>query len=606
VVREGEPTLHEALEAVVGIAVAPGPDDVLRAAVDAAAGLTGARYGAGLLLDEGGGVRSFVHLGLDPHDAARLPDAPSGRGLIGVVLEADGPVRVDDVRADPRAVGFPLDHVAMGPLLGVPVSDGSRTVGALLVARPAGESPFTPGEASLLATLARQTGVVLATRHALADLERRVAAQREAEVLQRILQVTAAAANEATTVEEAMQVCVDEVCAQTGWDVGHAWVPGPEGVLVPTNVWHLSSPSRFAGLLRATMQTVCAPGAGLLGRVFATGRPLWMHPIIDDPALPRASAIRAAGLRSVYLLPVLAGREVVAVLEFFATEPREVDPRFFAVMADVVALLGRVVERTRAAEALRRHAEELEAANRRLREADRVKSDFVSMASHELRTPLTSIVGFASTLRAYWDRTPDEEKRTYIEVIERQAERLSRLVNDLLAMSRIESGTLVVRAEPVVVADAVAQVLHDLDPTAEPVEVQVDADLTVIADPDHLQQMLLNYLTNAQKYGAPPIRIEGRRAGDAVVLAVVDHGPGVPEHFVPSLFERFTQASTGVARKAKGTGLGLSIVRGLAQANGGDAWYEPAEPGARFCLRLPAAPSPGPRPQPGGRAQPGG
>lgn len=385
-----------------------------------------------------------------------------------------------------------------------------------------------------------------------------------------------------------MQVCIDEVCAQTGWDVGHAWIRGPEGVLVPTNVWHLSSPSRYAALLRATMQTVCAPGVGLLGRVFETGRPLLLHPITGDADLPRVSVIRDAQLRSVYLLPVLAGREVVAVLEFFATEPPDVDPRFFAVMADVVAQLGRVVERTRAAEALRRHAEELEAANRRLREADRVKSDFVSMASHELRTPLTSIVGFASTLRAYWDRTPDEDKRTYIEVIERQAERLSRLVNDLLAMSRIESGTLVVRAEPVKVAEIVAQVLHDLEPGAEPVEVRVDEGLTVIADPDHLQQMLLNYLTNAQKYGAPPIVVEGRLDGDTVVLTVADHGPGIPDHFVPSLFERFTQASTGVARKAKGTGLGLSIVRGLAQANGGDAWYEPGDPGARFCIRLPA------------------
>jgi signal transduction histidine kinase len=589
---DGAPGLQPVLDAFVGIAAAPDVSSALDAATDLACRLTDAPLGACLTLDTDGTIGHFVHRGVADDLARRLPPAPEGRGLIAAVLRGD-PVRVADAGADPRSAGLPPGHPPVGPLLGVPVTDGSTTIGAILVARPPGAAPFPEASEALLATLARQVGLVLTARRALDDLERRIAEQHQNEALQRILQVTAAAANEATTVEAAMQVCIDEVCAQTGWDVGHAWVRGPEGVLVPTDVWHLSSPSRYAALLRDTMQSVCAPGVGLLGRVFETGRPLWMHPIIDDPGLPRASSVRAAGLRSVYLLPVLAGREVVAVLEFFAADPPQVAPRFFAVMADVVAQLGRVVERTRAAEALRRHADELEAANRRLREADRVKSDFVSMASHELRTPLTSIVGFASTLRAYWERTPDEEKRTYVEVIERQAERLSRLVNDLLAMSRIESGTLVVRAEPVPLGAAVAQALHDLGPDTDPVEVHVGDDIRVLADPDHLQQMLLNYLTNARKYGAPPVSVEARRENGWVVITVADRGPGVPEHFVPSLFERFTQASTGVARKAKGTGLGLSIVRGLAQANGGDAWYEHGDPGARFCIRLPAADSGG-------------
>ncbi|MGH2678216.1 MAG: sensor histidine kinase, partial [Actinomycetota bacterium] len=108
--------------------------------------------------------------------------------------------------------------------------------------------------------------------------------------------------------------------------------------------------------------------------------------------------------------------------------------------------------------------------------------------------------------------------------------------------------------------------------------------LRVRVDPDHLEQILMNYVSNAMRYGRPPVRIDAGRRDRFVEIVVADSGSGVPPAFVPRLFEEFAQAG----RSGTGTGLGLSIVLGLARAQGGDAWYEAGEPGARFCVRLPA------------------
>ncbi len=227
----------------------------------------------------------------------------------------------------------------------------------------------------------------------------------------------------------------------------------------------------------------------------------------------------------------------------------------------------------------------------RLQELDRLKNRFVAMASHELRTPLSSIAGFAATLRTRWSEIDDDDRQSYIAIIDEQGARLSRLVDDLLVLSRIESGSIDPNPTPIQLNEAIDSVLIELDARAHGIEVNIDASIRVAADPDHLEQMLVNYVSNAIKYGAAPIVVEGRPHGvDFVDIYVRDTGAGVPEDVAPVLFEEFVRGRGHSAERIPGTGLGLSIVRGLARAQGGDAWHEPNEPsGATFALRLPAA-----------------
>lgn len=229
-------------------------------------------------------------------------------------------------------------------------------------------------------------------------------------------------------------------------------------------------------------------------------------------------------------------------------------------------------------------AEALRNANAALQEAGRTKDMIIAVASHELRTPLTSILGFASTLRERGDVLDGETQRAYLDIVGRQGQRLLHLIDDLLTVGRIEAGRASTQPEDVPVVDAVRTLMVASD-TGIPVAGPRSTVTTV--DPGHLDQIVLNLVTNAQKYGAPPIEIEITSTPDAVQIAVIDAGDGVPESFVPKLFERFSQASSGESRVSRGTGLGLAIVRGLADANGGQARYERVDGHTRFVVTLP-------------------
>jgi signal transduction histidine kinase len=211
----------------------------------------------------------------------------------------------------------------------------------------------------------------------------------------------------------------------------------------------------------------------------------------------------------------------------------------------------------------------------------------VDTASHELRTPLTSVLGFTTTLLNHWDRLADDEKRSHLRIIEAQARRLSRLADELLTMSKIEAGALETRPQPVEVRAAIRQAVSTFAERAADIKVNAADALRVLTDPDHFQQILTNYLANALRHGGPPVQVQATEKDGVVEVVVRDHGRGVPEAFVPRLFEKFAQAAPA---QGQGTGLGLSIVRGLARAQNGEAWYEPAEPsGSRFGVRLPRA-----------------
>jgi len=231
--------------------------------------------------------------------------------------------------------------------------------------------------------------------------------------------------------------------------------------------------------------------------------------------------------------------------------------------------------------------EALDDANAQLTRASQLKQEFVSMASHELRTPLTSVLGFTETLRFRDDDLTAEERAIFLDAIIRQGRRLRTLVDDLLDLSRYESAADV-RPEVIVLGKNIRTLVQESYADAD-IHLEIDPRAVVTADPEHVVRIVANLLDNARKYGRPPIRIMAETDGQSVVLTVHDSGDGVSEDFVPHLFERFTQASTGERREAQGTGLGLAIVQTLVAQNDGQVRYVPTEHGARLEVRLPAA-----------------
>jgi signal transduction histidine kinase len=228
---------------------------------------------------------------------------------------------------------------------------------------------------------------------------------------------------------------------------------------------------------------------------------------------------------------------------------------------------------------------------------EQMKSEFVSTVSVELRTPLTSIYGFAETLMREDVLFGDEERKVFLQYIASESERLTRIVDALLNVARLDTGDLLVQLTPTEVAPVLTEVVSSakeeggnghrfvVDVPTEPIAAK--------ADPDKLRQVLSHLVENAVKYSPDggTVKVGARRHDDRVEFEVADEGIGIPESERDRIFRKFYRASTAAGHDTLGgTGLGLFIVRGLVTAMGGRIWVESAEgEGSRFAFELPAA-----------------
>ena len=229
----------------------------------------------------------------------------------------------------------------------------------------------------------------------------------------------------------------------------------------------------------------------------------------------------------------------------------------------------------------------------RLKQLESASTEFVANVSHELRTPLSMIKGYVETL-LHGAKDDPETATKFLQTIERHANRLALLIEDLLTSSELESGRAVLHLKPVALRPFAAKVIEDFAPRAQARGVKLlneAPDLTVHADADRLQQVFANLVDNAIKYGRAGGSVTiGGQVLDAkrVQLWVRDDGPGLPPDAVGRIFERFYRVDKARSREAGGTGLGLSIVKDIVQAHGGEVWAE-SQPGqgATFFFTLP-------------------
>jgi len=254
-------------------------------------------------------------------------------------------------------------------------------------------------------------------------------------------------------------------------------------------------------------------------------------------------------------------------------------------------------------------SEEAWAKARALEATDRLRRALLNSVSHDLRTPLASVLASASSLLDPNVPLDEQERTQFLRTIEEEANRLARLVANLLDMSRIEAGAVDPRLAEVWLTDVVNPVVQRVrqTPSEQIIAVNVPESLpSVLVDPVRLEQVLSNVLDNARRYaGDGLVRVDARRAGSGVELRVVDHGPGIPEGERERIFSHFYRLDSQ-ARPGGGTGLGLAICRGLLEAMSGRIWVETAPGGgAAFVVRLPIAEAAAARvadPAPAGRS----
>jgi signal transduction histidine kinase len=226
-----------------------------------------------------------------------------------------------------------------------------------------------------------------------------------------------------------------------------------------------------------------------------------------------------------------------------------------------------------------------------LRELNRMKGEFVAVVSHELRTPVTALIGYAKTLRQPEFADDPAMRNEFLERMERQGDRLLRLVENLLTASNLENHELSVSVGRVLFEDLVREVVEGLSNEASRIRVTVPDDLPVLyTDRQLLSRVLQNLVDNALKYSPDeaPCELEAKAEGDSLVFWVQDYGVGISPEELPKIFDRFYQVDSSSTRTFRGAGLGLSLVQDLLDHLGGqiDVVSRPGE-GSRFTVRLP-------------------
>jgi signal transduction histidine kinase/ActR/RegA family two-component response regulator len=334
-------------------------------------------------------------------------------------------------------------------------------------------------------------------------------------------------------------------------------------------------------------------GKGPQSQCIRTGKPV----IVDDIARRAPGTYRYIGDSeenpvSIIYVPMVAEERVIGVLQAQSLREGAYSEEDVPLLSIIAKLAASAIENAR----LYRDAVEGRMA---MEHANRVKEEFLATLSHELRTPLTPILGWTRILRLLGENERETLARG-LKVIERNARLQAQLVNDLLDVSRIESGKVSIYTQPTALNAAVSAVAESIRSEAEENGISIDCsfdagNISVLADPARLQQIITNLLANAVKFtgAGGSVTITTAQNNGCGVVSVSDTGGGIEKDFLPHVFERFRQADGSTSRKHGGLGLGLSIVKSLVELHGGEVLAQSDGPGtgATFTVQLPIAAS---------------
>jgi signal transduction histidine kinase len=505
-----------------------------------------------LLLEEGRRelvARAAVGIDDEVERGARIP---VGRGFAGKVAAEGRPVVIDDV-AEGDVVNPILREKGLKSLLGVPLVVRDEVLGVLHVGSLTPRR-FGAADVELLQLVADRAAIAI--EHARLFESERTARVR----LEHVQEVTDAALGY-LDVDELLDVLLPRIrgilaadtCAVLLHDVGRRELVARAAV----------------GIEEEVEQGVRIPiGRGFAGRVAAERRPVVLDDV--DHADVLNPILREKGIKSMLGVPLIVRDDVIGVLHVGSLTYRT----FTTADADLLQL---VAERLAVAVERAQLHEEVVL-------LDQLKLNFVAIASHELRTPAASVYGVLATLFERGNELDQETRDELLQVGYEHGERLRRLIEQLLDLSRLDAQAINVSPKPLVLQSVLIEIASGAVPGNTPVEISVPPDVAVVADPLVLERVLSNVLANAARYGEPPILVAAEQRDRHIRIAVEDQGPGVPQDLQPRLFERFARGDD-----ARGSGLGLAIARAYARAHGGDLVYAPGKQGARFELIVPRA-----------------
>ncbi|MBK9051285.1 MAG: GAF domain-containing protein [Chloroflexi bacterium] len=558
------------------------PDSLLDLILDKSIELLNAEAGSFLIVDQNTGELEFK-LVRGPTGQSLLGHVcPSAQGVAGTVAQTGQPAIVNKAQEDPRwfsgvdsSTRFTTQSILSAPLV-----HQNEVWGVLQIVNKRNKAPFNDMDLTLINTFAGQSVVAMDNARLLQQTDQ--ALQRRVHELA-ILQQLGRNLNTTLDLNRVLEMTLDWamlICEATAGSI----------LLVDENDRLVAFVSENYARDFSLAADTQATKVGLAGEVIRTGEPRLTRNVQLEPMYLAA----APHTRSQLTLPIVHKQQVIGALVVESNEYDDFDEEDLDAAASLVNVAATSIANAQLYE--------------QVNEANRAKSEFVSMVSHELKTPITAIRGYTDLMLAGLTGEVNDKQKSFLETITANIKRMDNLIKDLTDISRIETGQLNVNLEPIAFANVVSETMQATRGIHESKNIIVHLDMPndlppVMGDHSRLVQVLTNLLSNAYKYSPPDTEVTVTVKTDVtpsdnglsipqpiVVCAVKDTGYGISAEDQARLFTKFFRSEDSNIRTSPGTGLGLSITKGIIELHRGDIWLESElGQGTTFAFTIPVS-----------------
>ena len=496
-------------------------------------------------------------------------------------------IHIPDVRADPEYTYGAKDAEEIRTVLGVPILKGDELLGVMMIYHLDGVRPFTDTQIALVETFADQAAIAIENVRLFEAEQQR--SHELTESLQQqtatsdVLKVISRSTFDLQTVLDTLAESAVRLC-----EADIASIHRQRGA----NYQAVSTFSTQVGQVDTREQVLSsipfAAGKGsILGRTVLERRPVQVADVLADPDYTLQDVQRRIGFRTILGVPLLREGNPIGVIILMRSTVRPFTEKQIELATTFADQAGIAIENVRL-------FEEIQDKSRQVEEASKHKSQFLANMSHELRTPLNAILGYTELIiDGVYGEAP-EKMRTVMERVQSNGKHLLGLINDVLDLSKIEAGQLVLSIQDYSIKDVVHGVYSAVEPLANSkklaFKIDVPASLPAARGDDRrLTQVLLNLVGNAIKFtDAGEIAVKAAAANGAYTISVRDTGPGIAETDQAKIFDEFQQADSTQTKAKGGTGLGLSIAKRIIEMHGGKLWVESSlGAGSTFSFTVP-------------------